>query len=923
MADKDRNKTALPERIDQIETQNGSDRTKIDIYNQLASDDTLGRNRYEMLLQLSRDVILFIRRSDTRIVDFNSAALKAYGYSRDELLSLNIGDLRAPQTISLTPAQLNQADQSGILFETIHRRKDGTLFPVEVSSVGTEIESERILISIVRDITARKKTQGELAEANRLLRMTIDAIPDLMFEVDADGRFYSYHMLSGDTLYAPPEVFLGKTVQDVLPAEPARIIMTALAQAVEKGRHRGATYSLALPGGQYWFELSISATPGEKLQSSRYIVLARNITERKRTEESLRENGRLLSESQRIAHLGNWELDICTNEVTWSDETYRIFETDPKTRISYETYVDAIHPDDRDRITAAYARSLKTHEPYEIGYRILLPGGRIKHVQGHSQSFYNPEGKPIRSIGTVQDITERTRSEDALRTSELKYRSLFEAAEDGIILLDSTGFVDCNDAGARMYGISKWEVIGKAPTDFCPENQPDGRPSTEVALEKISAALKGTTQKFDWVSRRPDGTLFDVEITLSRIGDPGSTLMLSIVRDVTDRRRESEKNARLAAQLQQAQKMESVGRLAGGVAHDFNNMLGVILGHTDLALEQVDPEDPINEDLRGIQMAARRSADLTRQLLAFARKQTIALQILDLSETITGALNMLQRLIGENIQLKWSPTADLWPVKADPSQIEQILTNLCVNARDAIQDVGEIVLTAGNCMVDDHYCSTREGLTPGEYVRLEIRDTGGGMEKEVLEHIFEPFFTTKQMGKGTGLGLAMVYGAVRQNSGFIYVASELGYGTTFSIYLPRQEASPRQPAAAKRPARQGKETVLLVEDEPAILNLAARLLRKQGYGVLATKSPTDALRLAAEHEGDIHLLLTDVIMPEMNGRVLADNLRARYPHIKCLFMSGYTADVVAKQGILDEDVSFLQKPFSAEELADKMELVLG
>ncbi|MCX6538498.1 MAG: PAS domain-containing protein [Acidobacteria bacterium] len=447
-------------------------------------------------------------------------------------------------------------------------------------------------------------------------------------------------------------------------------------------------------------------------------------------------------------------------------------------------------------------------------------------------------------------------------------------------------------------------------------------------LERVNAGLQAAldSDRESWSDayhfRRKDGSYAAVEdrgyIARDAAGRP--IRILGTMQDVTERKRAEEEKARLEGQLQQAQKMESVGRLAGGVAHDFNNMLGVILGHTEMALDQVDPAQPLHADLQEIRKAACRSVDLTRQLLAFARKQIVAPQVLDLNETVAGMLKMLHRLIGEDLDLTWQPGADLWPVKVDPSQIDQILANLCVNARDAIADVGKVTIETGSSTFDEDYCAVHAGFVPGTYVRLAVSDDGCGMDKDTLPHVFEPFFTTKAIGEGTGLGLATVYGIVKQNNGFINVYSEPGQGTTFTIYLPRHvgKAGQAPTEGAAGPALRGHETILLVEDESAILRLATRMLEHQGYTVLAESTPGEAIRVAREYTGQIHLLMTDVVMPEMNGRDLARNLLSSYPHLKRLFMSGYTANVIAHHGVLDEGVHFIQKPFSPKDLAAKV-----
>jgi signal transduction histidine kinase/CheY-like chemotaxis protein len=392
---------------------------------------------------------------------------------------------------------------------------------------------------------------------------------------------------------------------------------------------------------------------------------------------------------------------------------------------------------------------------------------------------------------------------------------------------------------------------------------------------------------------------------------------LIIYEDITEKRQ-------LEAQLLQARKMESVGRLAGGLAHDFNNMLQAILGQTELALLGIGPEDPLYNHFQHIRSSAWRSADLVRQLLAFARKQTIRPKVMDLNATVAGMLNMLGRLIGENIDLTWKPGPELWHVRIDPSQIDQILANLAVNARDAIGGVGKITIETRNIELDSAYCADHVGFVTGFYVMLAVSDNGCGMDRRTLDQIFEPFFSTKVVGKGTGLGLATVYGIVKQNSGFINVYSEPGYGTTFKIYLPRI-AEALSPAAAENQDAKiptGTETLLIVEDDQAILALAMSILQGLGYHVLAANSPSRAQQLGQSYSGNIHLLLTDVVMPEMNGRDLARELLSIQPAMKCLFMSGYTANVIAHHGVLDEEVFFIQKPFSVAELAIKVRRVL-
>lgn len=394
--------------------------------------------------------------------------------------------------------------------------------------------------------------------------------------------------------------------------------------------------------------------------------------------------------------------------------------------------------------------------------------------------------------------------------------------------------------------------------------------------------------------------------------------------EIIVRKRAEEENDRLQKQVAQIQKMESIGRLAGGVAHDYNNMLSLITGYTEMSLDETGPESPVYNYLQEIMAAAERSTEITRQLLAFARRQTISPQVIDLNQAVEKMLKMLHRLIGENINLSWKPNPETWRVKMDPVQIDQLLANLCVNARDAIDNGGKITIETGNRIFGEDYCEDHPGFLPGEYARLVVSDNGCGMNKGTVSQIFEPFYTTKSVGEGTGLGLAMVYGIVKQNGGFINVYSEPGEGTSFHIYLARNAGETETPVlemATSGLAGQG-ETILIVEDEISILNLTAKMLNGLGYTVLTAETPDAALQTAKSYDGKIDLLLTDVVMPEMNGRDLATALHGEFPELKTLFMSGYTANVIAHHGVLEEGVNFIQKPISRKDLAIKIQQVL-
>ncbi len=513
----------------------------------------------------------------------------------------------------------------------------------------------------------------------------------------------------------------------------------------------------------------------------------------------------------------------------------------------------------------------------------------------------------------TQEMRDRQSAEESQRNSERRYRSLFKESKDAIVICLPEGvIVDANPAFVELTGFAREQILGTNVLQFY--KNPEDRVRFVEELERI-----GFVKEFPLLVKREDGAERSCRLTSSVWKDEqaGVRAYFTIVRDITE-------STRLQEQLAQSQKMESVGRLAGGVAHDFNNMLTAILGHAELALMRSEPSDRTRADLQVIIETGRRSAGLVRQLLAFARKQTAAPKVLDLNATTTNTLKMLQRLLGEDVELVWKPGKDLWPVKIDPSQVDQLLVNLCVNARDAIQGAGKVTIETGNRSFNEAYCAMHSEFIPGDYVMLAVSDDGCGMSKEVTDRLFEPFFTTKELGKGTGLGLATAYGIVKQNSGFISVYSEPGEGSIFKVCLPRLDQEAVKPAHAKAtetPKGSG-ETMLLVEDEEAILEVCQTMLEGLGYRVLSARKPSEALRLAQSHSGKIHLLITDVVMPEMNGRELAETIRNFDPELKCLFSSGYTANVIAHHGVLDEGVHFLQKPYSLRNLAMKVQEAL-
>ena len=551
-------------------------------------------------------------------------------------------------------------------------------------------------------------------------------------------------------------------------------------------------------------------------------------------------------------------------------------------------------------------------------------GGTQYQIADSAAPICDVKGR-IRGVVLVfRDVTAEYQAAEAVKISEEKYRKIVEETSDLVTTTNEKGeFTFVNHCAEKIFGLSAGQCFGKVAFDFI---HPDDR---EKSQKWFTESICNRIGRDSFENRQVNQVTHEVFHLLwtcnFHYDSEGRLLQVNgVAHDITMRKQAEEEKYRLETQLAQAQKMESIGHLAGGVAHDFNNMLGVILGHAEIAMMDLNPSTPLYLGLEEICKAANHSAEITKKLLAFARKQTFSPKVIDLNQTIEGMLKMIQRLIGENIEFIWLPGARLWPVKVDPSQIDQILANLCVNSRDAIEGVGKITVTTGNRLFDKDYCDVHTDFLAGKYVWITVYDNGCGMDKETLTHIFEPFFTTKGVGRGTGLGLATVYGTVKQNNGFISVYSESGHGTTITIYLPCHLEEVGDCASEKvvKLAAGGHENILLVEDEVSILKMTTTMLERLGYAVLAAGTPHEALQLASQHSNEIHLVITDVVMPEMNGRELAKKLLEINPHIKCLFMSGYTSDIIASQGILDSGVQFIQKPFSNNDLAAKVRMVL-
>lgn len=522
-------------------------------------------------------------------------------------------------------------------------------------------------------------------------------------------------------------------------------------------------------------------------------------------------------------------------------------------------------------------------------------------------------------LGVATDITERKRSEQTVRETEERYRLLFDSNPLPMWVYDrnTLHFLAVNEAAVSHYGYSRDEFLSMTIKDI--------RHAQDVpALLDSFSDENGLTASGTWKHQKKDGSSIDVEIISHSLKFAGKNAKLVLAHDVSERKRAEGALRETEEQLRQVQKLEGVGQLAGGIAHDFNNLLTVIIGFCSLAMREVKAEDPLLVNLTEIKKAADRATSLTRQLLAFSRRQVLQPKILNLDSVVTDMEKMLRRVIGENIDLRVVLEPTLGKVNADPGQIEQIIVNLVVNARDSMRDGGKLTIETDNVHLDEEYVKHHVGAQVGPHVMLAVSDSGHGMEQKTMARIFEPFFTTKELGKGTGLGLSTVYGIVKQSGGNIWVYSELGKGTTFKIYLPRvyDGAQEYDRPADEAKIAEGTETILLVEDEEMLRKLARQTLKGYGYRILEAENGNAAIALSAQNEDAIQLVLTDVIMPGMNGRELANKLMETRPELRVLFMSGYTDDAIVHQGVLDPSANFIQKPFSPDSLAQKVREVL-
>ncbi len=782
-------------------------------------------------------------------------------------------------------------------------------------------ELEQRIKELEKEVIELKQTEKTLRENEELFNILAEETGQLMFFFNPEtGKIKWTGAVEAITGYTLEEYYsfdVDALIELVHP-DNRKMVMKTMNHAVKNGTRFDTEYRLRRKDGSYiYVEEHGSFVSGREGKLYPTVGTISNITERKQAEEAKQQALILLQSAEDIGMSGCWSQSLqADRQVVWSQGEYQIHGLPLNVKPSLKLHLHCVHPEDREehiRLFKEHLASNQTHFSQE--YRIQKQDGTIKHIQAKYEIFRDYNGRPVTVRGTNKDITEQKQIETALRESEERFRTI---AEDMPVLI-------CRflPDGEITYVNKAYDYFANTPEEFIGSNFLTLIPESdwETVMANICAlTIEEPTLSHEHRVILPGNDIRWQRWTSRALFDNKEQLIAyqSIGEDITERKG-------LEEQLRQATKMEAVGRLAGGVAHDFNNALTPIIGISDMLLMELTPNHSLFGRINEIKKAGDRCASLTRQLLAFGRQQQMELKVFNLNDVVINVETLLLRVIGEDIDFIKHLEPDLENTKADINQIEQILVNLAVNARDAMPTGGKLTIETSNVFFDDEYASSHVSVAPGHYVMLAVSDTGVGMDDEVKSNIFEPFFTTKEKGRGTGLGLSTVYGIVKQSGGNIWVYSEPGIGTTFKTYLPCVNEKPDKLFAKDVPITEkliGSETILLVEDDADARKAINHILTEHGYIILEASSGEEAIRLREQYSSKIHLLATDVVMPGISGRELADQLIQSYPDMKVLFMSGYTDDAILNHGVLEKETHFVQKPFTVNSITKKIREVL-
>ncbi len=839
-----------------------------------------------------------------RLLEVNQAYCRMSGYTEAELLALGISDLETVETAADVGAHLARVLTAGKdRFETCHRRKDGSRFEVEIS-VQCQPGEPGYTVAFLRDITQRKQAEAALRRSEQRFRGYFE-LPLIGIAITSPEKGW---LEVNDGLCAmlayPREELVVKTWAELTHPEDLAADASQF-KRVLAGEIEGYCLDkrfLRKDGQTVWTSLAVRCVRKPDRTADYFVATLQDITERKKAEAQLLRKQEQLELAQRSAGAGMWDWDMATGKIEWSRELYGLFGLDPdRAGAGFDAWRQAVHPGDLQPASDRIEQAVKDGKPLASEYRVVLPTGGLRWISALGNTVSGPDGRHLRMSGICLDITERKLAEQELRQSEERFRKLFgrHSAIKLIIDPETGAILDANEAAAAFYG---WPVAELKRMRIQEINT--------LPAEEIMQAKTLPPSRLEFRHRRADGSIRDVEVFSNKIELAGKDILFEIIHDITGRRQ-------LEVQLRQSQKLEAIGQLAGGVAHDFNNIMAAIMMNLGLLETREDLAPEVLESVKELQTEAQRAANLTQQLLMFSRKSVLEKKVLDLNEVVANLLKMLGRLIGEPIQIQFNSKGDLPFVKVDQGMIEQVLLNLAVNARDAMPQGGQLAISLEALEVDAERIKGHAHVAPGAFVCIQVKDTGCGMDKATIDRIFEPFFTTKEVGKGTGMGLATVYGIMAQHKGWIEVESAPGHGAMFRVFFPaskEENAQPKPPAFSAAVAR-GDETVLVVEDAASVRRVQVKSLQSQGYLVFEAGNGPEALEVWRRHAREIDLLISDMVMPDgMTGMDLARELRKDKPGLKVIISSGYNAEWSGRDRAAAAGIKYLPKPYPLGEL---------
>lgn len=857
--------------------------------------------------------IMFIMNKKGDFIDFYAPQNRALMLPPDQCIGKNVKDFFS-KDIAITILNALERVFATELPEILHYtlRVDGTDKNME-SRIVLKNATEAMLIE--RDLTDQKKLESLLHFERKQLLSLFDSIEAIIYVSDPKTYEILYVNKNFEKLLGHPVVgnICYREFQNL--SEPCSFCTNNIILSQKPAPYYWE-FTNPLLGKTFSIVDKIIIWPdGRDVR----FEMAVDITNRKITEEKNIALLRFQNEMLDTAAVWINTLDLHGNITSWNRAAESISGYSREEVVGNNTIWELLYPDESYRTsihTTAMSIISEKKQIENLETTIRTRSGEERVILWHSNILFDKKEHPVGSIALGADITEQKKYEKALKHNEERMELILKNSSDIIVIINAEGKqLYVSPSAEIITGYAVEELTGKTIAEIV---HPDDLPGVYAKWQEALNAGKQTTRLQYRHIHKTRGWVHLEAIGQNLLEVPSIRGILLNIRDITDRITAENEKMTLQEQLAQSQKMESVGRLAGGVAHDFNNMLSVIIGHAELLLTKLTPHDTCFAGIKEIEHAAKRSAELTKQLLAFARKQTVSPIVIDTNTAITRTLSMLQRLIGEDINLIWRPGMNIGRIKIDPSQLDQMLANLCVNARDAIKGSGKITIETEQEDITGEYCASHNGATPGNYIIISVSDTGCGMDDETIKHLFEPFYTTKDVGKGTGLGLATIYGIIRQNNGFITVYSEKQRGTSIKIYLPSFKEDESHELSTSSVTPSGQETILLVEDEQRLLDLTTAMLTTLGYNVVPFAVPRAAIHYFSENKNHIDILLTDVIMPEMNGKELSETLLQQKPSLTTLYMSGYTADIIGHHGILDDTTHFIQKPFSIRQLAEKI-----